>query len=268
MKQPDIRLLQLIVMAGLLLTGAISRDFSLSPAQVLLTFLSGLLSQWLFIRLLKIPKAGYLSALITCFGISLLLRSDSLWAQPLACFVAIASKFIITINHRHIFNPANLGVILGLTLFPGTWVTSGQWGADLSTALWLISIGFLIAGNAKRLDISLYFLGFYASLFLLIRILWYGYPIAVFFHQFQNGALLLFTFFMITDPMTIPRHKTGRLLHAAIVAVLAYLWQYYLYWNQGILWALFIATPLVPLWNRLFPARPFQWQHLSGDHHA
>ena len=263
MPQLDIRLWQLLIMASLLLSGVWFRDFSLHPAQIAFTFISGLSTQYLFLRLFKLQHLGYLSATITCFGLCLLLRSSTLWVHPVVVCLAIASKFLIRPQGAHLFNPANLGVVLGLTFFPETWVTSGQWGQDLTTALWLIAAGFFVAGNARRLDISAYFLLFYAALFLSIRVAWYGYSFAVFLHQFQNGALLLFAFFMISDPLTIPRHHKARILHAAIVAILAYIWQYQLYWYQGIIWALFWATFLVPLWNTLFPAPKYQWQSIK-----
>jgi Na+-transporting NADH:ubiquinone oxidoreductase subunit NqrB len=259
-RRTDVRLWQLAVMAGLLTVGVWLRDFSLQPAQIALTFASGLLTQWWFLRRTGLRQHGFLSAAITCFGLCLLLRSSNLWAHPAVAGLAMASKYWLRVDGAHLFNPANLGVILGLALFPNTWVTSGQWGADMATAGWLLAGGFLVAGNARRLDISVYFLICYAALLLAVRVLWYGYPPAVFFHQFQNGALLLFAFFMISDPMTVPRQRKARLLHAALVALLAYGWQYGLYKNQGILWGLFFATPLVPLWNRLFPGPAYQWQ--------
>jgi Na+-transporting NADH:ubiquinone oxidoreductase subunit NqrB len=247
-------------MASLLMAGVWFRDFSLKPAQIALTFSAGLLTQAFFLHTFHLQQRGFLSGIITCFGLCLLLRSSNLWVHPTVAVLAISSKFLIRPFDAHLFNPANLGVILGLTLFPQTWVTTGQWGADLTTASWLIAAGFFVANNAQRLDISAYFLIFYASLFLGIRVFWYGYSLEVFLHQFQNGALLLFTFFMITDPLTIPRHRTGRLIHAALVAILAYIWQYVLYYNQGIIWGLFFATFLVPLWNHLFSAPSYQWQ--------
>jgi Na+-transporting NADH:ubiquinone oxidoreductase subunit NqrB len=261
MKQTtDPRLWQLLVMASLLGLGVWLRDFSLKPAQIVFTFSVGLATQAIFLRTLNLQKHGFLSAAITCFGLCLLLRSSTLWVHPVVAALAISSKFLLRIDKQHVFNPANLGVILGLTLFPQTWVTSGQWGADLTTALWMIAAGFFVARNAQRLDISFYFLLCYASLLVAIRVFWYGYSWAVFLHQFENGALLLFAFFMISDPMTIPRHSVARLLHAVIVAVLAYIWQYVLYKNQGIIWGLFFATLLVPLWNRLFFAPRYQWK--------
>ena len=265
MPKLDIRLWQLIIMASLLLSGVWLRDFSLLPIQIVLTFVAGLSTQFLFLRYFNLQQRGFLSATITCFGLCLLLRSSTLWVHPVIACLAMASKFLIRPQGGHLFNPANLGVVLGLSFFPQTWVTSGQWGQDLSTALWLIAAGFFVANNARRLDISGYFLLFYASLFLIIRVAWYGYSFAAFLHQFQNGALLLFAFFMISDPMTIPNHRTARLIHAAVVAVLAYIWQYQLYWNQGIIWALFWATFLVPFWNQLFPAPRYQWHSYSGE---
>lgn len=263
--KPDIRLWQLLVMAGLLMLGVWFRDFSLTPAQIVLTFTFGLMTQAVFLQIFKLQQLGYLSAAITCFGLCLLLRSANVWVHPAVASLVMASKFLIRPQGAHLFNPANLGVVLGLTFFPGTWVTSGQWGSDLTTASWLLALGFFVAGNAKRLDISMWFLLSYAALFLTVRIAWLGYPLAVFFHQFQNGALLLFTFFMISDPMTIPRHPKARIIHAVLVAVLAFFWQYHLYKNQGIIWGLFFATLLVPLWNHLFPAPRYQWQHHSGE---
>lgn len=259
-KNSDPRIWQLIIMASLLMTGVWLRDFSLKPEQIALTFTAGLLTQAFFLQAFHLQQRGFLSGIITCFGLCLLLRCSNLWVHPCVAILAIASKFLIRFQNAHLFNPANLGVILGLTLFPQTWVTSGQWGADLTTASWLIAAGFFVASNAKRLDISAYFLIFYASLFLGIRVYWYGYSFNVFLHQFENGALLLFTFFMITDPLTIPRHHAGRVIHAALVAILAYIWQYVLYHNQGIIWGLFFATFLVPFWNRLFSAPPYQWR--------
>lgn len=256
----DIRCWQLLVMASLLLLGVWFRDFSLLPAQIFLTFAAGLSTQYLFLRRLKLQQKGFLSATITCFGLCLLLRSSTLWVHPVVAVLAMSSKFLLRPQGGHLFNPANLGVVLGLSFFPHTWVTSGQWGQDLSTALWLIAAGFFVANNVRRLDISLCFLLTYALLFLSIRVAWYGYSLAVFFHQFQNGALLLFAFFMISDPMTIPNHPKARIVHAVIVALLAYIWQYQLYGYQGIIWGLFWATFLVPLWNYLFPAPRYQWR--------
>lgn len=255
----DKRLLQFIIMSALLLFGVSYRDFSIQLPQIVLTFGAGLLTQTLFLKYLNISQRGYLSALISCLGLCLLLRSNTLWVHPLTASLMISSKFFIRIQGQHLFNPANLGVILAISFFPNTWVTSGQWGADFTSAAWLIVAGLFIASRVQRLDISLYFLSFYSLIFIVVRVIYYGYPLAVYSHQFQNGALLLFSFFMISDPMTTPRHHYARILHAALVAIITYLWQYYFYWHQGVIWALFITSFFVPLWNKLLPAPSYYW---------
>jgi enediyne biosynthesis protein E5 len=84
-------------------------------------------------------------------------------------------------------------------------------------------------------------------------------------HQVENGALLLFAFFMISDPRTAPDHPRGRIAHAALVAAIAYVWQFQLYRTNALLWALFLATPAVPVWDIIWPARRFEWNP-KGDH--
>jgi Na+-translocating ferredoxin:NAD+ oxidoreductase RnfD subunit len=64
---------------------------------------------------------------------------------------------------------------------------------------------------------------------------------------------------MISDPMTIPNHARGRIVYAALVALGAYLWQFYLFKPNALVWALFLLTPLVPVFDRLWPAARHAW---------
>ena len=204
----DARVYQILFLATLLATGALVRDFSLRPEQMALTFAAGLATQALFLRLLKIRGAGYLSAVITCFGLSILLRADTVWVHPLAATVAIASKFVLRVNGKHVFNPANLGVMVALLLLPGAWISPGQWGSDLALAAWFVALGALVSKKARRWDISWMFLACFVGL-VAARVAWLGQSPHVLLHQLQSGALLLFTFFMISDPMTIPNRRAA-----------------------------------------------------------
>jgi enediyne biosynthesis protein E5 len=258
MKRLDPRLYQLLFLGLLLLTGALLRDFSIRPAQILLTFAAGLLTQSFWIRRLGLVNVNNLSAAITCFSLSLLLRADNHWIHPLAAFLAISSKFLIRIRGKHVFNPGNLGVILALLFLPGAWVSAGQWGHDVALAGWFIALGTIVVVKAKRLDISWAFLGFYLGL-IGLRVLWLGQRPAVWYHQVENGSILLFAFFMISDPMTIPNRQRGRILYAALVAGLAFVWQFTLFRTNGLLWSLFLLSPLVPLLDALWPASRYEW---------
>ncbi len=255
----DARVYQILFLGTLLGAGAIVRDFTLRPEQMALTFAAGLATQLACVRALGLPRVGVLSAIITCLGLSILLRADSLWVHPLAAALAIASKFAIRSGGKHLFNPANLGVIAGVALIPGAWISPGQWGSDIASAAWVVALGALVSSRAHRLDTSWAFLACYLGL-VAVRNVWLGYEWAVFVHQLESGALLLFAFFMISDPMTTPNHRGARVAHAAMVAAAAFAWQYALFMPNGLVWALFLATPLVPLLDRILRAERFNWR--------
>ena len=70
----------------------------------------------------------------------------------------------------------------------------------------------------------------------------------------------MFAFFMISDPMTAPNRNAARLLYAACVAGLAFVWQFGLFMPNGPIWALFLCAPLVPLFDRLWPGTRPVWR--------
>jgi len=47
--------------------------------------------------------------------------------------------------------------------------------------------------------------------------------------------------------MTMPDDRRMRWFQAALVATLAFIWQFVWYRNGGPVWALFLLSPLVPL---------------------
>jgi Na+-transporting NADH:ubiquinone oxidoreductase subunit NqrB len=255
----DARLYQIAFLAALLTAGVLLRDFTLRPEQMALTFCAGLATQLACVRALRLRKVGCLSAIVTCFGLSILLRADSLWVHPLAAVLAIGSKFSLRVNGKHLYNPANLGVISTIVLLPGAWVSPGQWGNDIALAGWFLVLGALVTRAARRWDVSWMFLACFLGA-MALRVAWLGQSWAVFVHQLGNGALLLFAFFMISDPMTIPNRRGTRLLYAACVAGAAFAWQYLLFKPNALVWALFVCTPLVPLLDRLAPGARFHWR--------
>ncbi len=260
----DARLYQIAFQATLLGIGVVARDFTLRWEQMALAFAAGLATQVLWTRGLGLRRVGVLSALITCFGLSLLLRADSLWVHPLAAALALSAKFIVRVDGKHLFNPANLGVIIGIGLLPGAWVSPGQWGNDLAYAVWLVALGGIVTQRARRWDISWIFLAFWLGL-VALRVACLGQPWAIWWHQLGSGALLLFAFFMISDPMTIPNRPSARALYALLVASIAFWWQFVLFQPNALMWALFLATPLVPLLDYWLPGQRFAWQQPASS---
>ncbi len=261
----DPRLFQIFSLGILLAAGAYFRDFSIRPEQVVLTFAGGLLTQGACWRLNPSKPRSIRSAIISCLSLTLLLRADNLIAHPIAAAAAIYSKSLFRFRDKHLFNPATFGLICAIVFLPGTWVSPGQWGQDVAVAGWVVMLGMLVTNRARRGDISWTFLGFYLGA-LALRIEYLGQRWAVWTHQFESGALLLFAFFMISDPMTGPNDRRGRTAHAALVAALAYAWQIRLYHTNGLIWALFIAAPCVPIWDAIWPACKFEWTQNGGGH--
>ncbi|MFO1322852.1 MAG: RnfABCDGE type electron transport complex subunit D [Burkholderiales bacterium] len=258
----DARLFQIAFLATLLSVGVLIRDFALLPQQMALAFAAGIATQLAWIHALDIRHRGILSAVITCFGLSILLRADSLWVHPLAAALAISAKFVVRIHGKHLYNPANLGVILAITLLPGAWISPGQWGQAVALAAWFVVLGGVVVNRAQRSDVAWVFLGAYLGL-VALRVVALGQPWTIFLHQFTNGGLLLFAFFMISDPMTIPNRRSARVAYAIVVALAAFLWHFALFRPNGLVWALFFCTPLVPLIDRLWPAEKFEWRRAT-----
>jgi Na+-translocating ferredoxin:NAD+ oxidoreductase RnfD subunit len=123
-------------------------------------------------------------------------------------------------------------------------------------------MGGIVTGKAKRWDVSLTLLGSYAAL-IFGRAIWLGDPLTIPVHQLQSGALLIFAFFMISDPKTTPDARLGRVLYAIMVATLGFTIQFTFYNAAGIILALILTAPIVPLFDRLFPAGRYHWPKFS-----
>ena len=76
---------------------------------------------------------------------------------------------------------------------------------------------------------------------------------------FSSGAVLLFAFFMVSDPMTTPQHARARMAYAVLVALAAFVWQVLLYRPHGLIVMLFVCSWSVPLWNRAWLRPRFAW---------
>jgi enediyne biosynthesis protein E5 len=254
----DPRYLQIAFLASFLAAGIAFLDFDLPRWETPLVLAVALATQWSMTRLLRLPSAGYLSPIISSLGISLLLRTDQVWVAAFASFVAIASKFLIRIRSKHVFNPTTFGLGVSMLITSHAWCAPSQWGSNVVLAAWFVIFGCAVVQRAFRSDVSLAFL---ASWIVLKagRVLYLGQPSNVLWHQLSSGSLILFAFFMISDPKTTPDHRIGRVVLAGCVGVLAFVLQHTYWWQNSLIWALLILSPLVPLIDRLFAAPRFEW---------
>ncbi len=199
------------------------------------------------------------SPLISGLSLSLLLRSDELWVLGLGAALAIASKFAFRLRGKHVFNPANFGLIVAVLVTGQAWTSPGQWGSAAFLGLLMACAGGLVVYRAARSDVTYAFVGCYAAL-LFGRASWLGDPWTIPLRTLESGALLLFAFFMISDPKTTPNTRAGRILFGCLVAVAGAAIQFLLHRPNGFLWALFLSAPLVPGIDRILPGRRYRWR--------
>ncbi|MDJ0748805.1 MAG: RnfABCDGE type electron transport complex subunit D [Woeseiaceae bacterium] len=255
----DPRYYQVAVLTSLLTFGIAVLDFGIRWQNAAAILLTAQVVQFIGTRSASLPRFDPLSALITSLSLTLLLRTEFIALAMLAAIIAIGSKFLIRVRGKHIFNPANVALVTLMLTSDYAWVSSGQWGSAAIGAFALACLGFLVLTRAKRAETTIAFLTFYGTL-LFGRALWLGDPLSIPVHQMQNGALLIFAFFMISDPKTTPNSPIGRVLFASIVAGIAFTIQFVFYLPNGPILALIVSAPLVPLVDALLQGTHYRWE--------
>lgn len=258
----DARHLQIATLGNLVAVHLFGFDFGATPLQAAATVASALAAQFVCSRLAGATIFDWRSPLITGCSLTLLLRTHSPELWLLAPALGIGAKYLLRIRGKHIFNPAAFAIVVLLLTSPDVWVSPGQWGNAAWLTLLLAGCAGLVLQSAARIDTALAFLGAFAGL-LLWRAYSLGDPLAIPLHQLQSGALLLFTFFMITDPRSTPDRRTSRIIFAIAVATLGYWLQFRCQLRPGLYFALVGLSPLSPLLDWLLPAARFTWRTQS-----
>jgi hypothetical protein len=259
----DPRLYQIISLSVLLLYGLLWLDFDVSLGQTAVTIGTALLTQYAGTRFYNLPSFDPRSPLISALSLCLLLRTNHLAVAALASCIAIGSKFVVRWKDKHVFNPTNLALVVVLASGLG-WISPGQWGQVAWFGFLIACLGSLVVTRAARADVTLAFLVFYVGL-LFARALWLGDPLTIPLHQIENGALLIFAFFMISDPKTTPDSRTGRILLAILIATAAVVLQFGWYVQTALLWALAGGVLVVPVLDRLWRGTRYEWATVSQE---
>jgi enediyne biosynthesis protein E5 len=263
----DPRYYQIAVLSSLLIYGVGRLGFDVSLLQIVILLGSVLITQFLCGKLTATAAFDPRSALISGLSLCLLLRANSPLLLIVTAVITIASKFIFRWKRKHIFNPTNFGIVAMIVLTEAVWVSPGQWGSKLYFAFLMACLGGLVIHRAMRSDVSYAFLFSYVAI-LFGRAFWLGDPWAIPLKQLQSGALLLFTFFMISDPKTTPDSRPGRVIFGILVAAGAAYVQFGLYRTNGLLWSLAIFSALTPLLDYVLPGTKYQWDSLKPSLHT
>ena len=189
------------------------------------------------------------SAMLTGSGIALILRvpgtpNDHWTFHSWYVFAGIAAfslltKYAIRYRGSHLFNPSNLGLVLAFLLLGSTRVEPLDfWWAPLNgwmiTAYAVILVGGLLITGRLRLLASA--ATFWVALAIGLAVLaasghcitarWAFTPVCGYDYWkviITSPEILIFLFFMITDPKTVPTGRVGRLAFGLLVAVVSVL---------------------------------------------
>ena len=190
------------------------------------------------------------SAYITGISVGILIRSPAFWPYALCSAISITSKYVLRVKGRHLWNPSNFGISVMLFLAGDTVASlSIQWGNYLWPMLVIWALGSIIIWRLRRFHITAtYVVSFIA--FALLRSWITGNPWLSEIAPITGPMYQLFIFFMITDPKTTVRSKTGQCIVVFAVALLETVLRLY----QSVYapyYALFIVGPtalLIEMW--------------------
>jgi len=169
----------------------------------------------------KVPHLA--SAYISGISVGILLRSPYFWPFAVCSAIAIASKYALRANGRHIWNPSNFAIAMMVLLAHEAVATlSIQWGNDARVMVIIWVVGAMIIGRLRRFHISLTYVVSFV-LYAFIRSVITGDMFLAEVAPLTGPMYQLFTFFMITDPPTTVKGVRPQMLVAFLVATVEFL---------------------------------------------
>jgi ASPIC and UnbV/FG-GAP-like repeat len=291
----DPRLHLAAVIITLQVLGQAAFGFELSIAQILISVLtSAVLEVAIALRrqhVLMWPA----SALLTGNGVAFILRVPGTshgdwwsvrgwWIFAATAAVSLLSKHVLRLRGRHVFNPSNIGlVICFLALGSSRAAPLDFWWGPMSP--WLaLALGVIVIGGLailSRLRLLVIAVGFWIAFAAGIGVLalaghsmtarWHLGPITGGYFWWvlvTSPEILVFLFFMISDPKTIPEGRVARLVFAVAVGLVAALLiapQTTEFASKvAVLGALAIVCAARPLLERFLPAPGSQADRLPA----
>ena len=235
--------------AGVLVTvqvlGQVSIGFDLSIAQILVAMgTAGLLEVLLTARRTRVI-AWPASALLTGNGVALLLRVPGTehgdwfsmrgwWVFAATAALAVLSKYVIRSGDRPLFNPSNFALVVTFLVLGAQFADPQDlWWGPMSVGL-VVTYAVIIVGGVvitRRLHLLRVSISFWAVFGTLMAALaltghsiaarWSLAPVAGLEYWTTvvlSPEILIFVFFMITDPRTAARGRTAGMLFGGLVA--------------------------------------------------
>lgn len=123
-------------------------------------------------------------------------------------FLAMASKYLLTIRNRHVFNPAALGAFAaGLFGWGASW-----WIASPAMLPIVVIGGFLVVRKTRRFQTVVF-------PFLLLSLAYATKSVSL-ADALLSWPVVFFATIMLTEPMTLPESRNSQFFGAILVALL------------------------------------------------
>jgi hypothetical protein len=242
----DSRLHVASVIVTIHVLGQVALDFHVSVPQILAAILTCAVIEVVITFRRTRAFVWPASAMLTGSGVALILRVpstpvDDAWTfHHWYVFAAVAGGSLATkylIRHRgsHVFNPSNLGLVVAFVLLGSERVEPLDfWWGPLDGPM-LVAYAVILTGGVlitRRLGLLAAALTFWAGLAAGVGLLaasghcmvarWAFSPVCGFDYWrviVTSPEVLIFMFFMITDPRTLPSGRVGRCVFALLVAL-------------------------------------------------
>jgi Na+-translocating ferredoxin:NAD+ oxidoreductase RnfD subunit len=216
----DSRYIAPVFITCILIGGHLSFGILESYQKTLLAIVTSIVTELVLGRIFFHKWVHPASAYITGISVGILVRSPAFWPYALCSAVSIMSKYVLRVKGRHIWNPSNFGISALLFLVPGAVASlSIQWGNYLLPMLVIWGLGSVIIWRLRRFHITgVYVASFIAFAFVRSSITGSPWPSEI--APITGPMYQLFIFFMITDPKTTVRTKTGQCVVVFLVALL------------------------------------------------
>jgi Na+-translocating ferredoxin:NAD+ oxidoreductase RnfD subunit len=283
----DPRLKLSAVITSLQVLGQVSLGFKLSISQIL-TSIAVCAAIEMAVTLRRDHVLAWpASAILTGNSVAFILRANGTahgdwWTFHgvqyfvFAAVLSMLSKYVLrTPGHRHVFNPSNIGIVLTLLLVGPDFVFPQYlwWGPSrggVALAFVVIGLGALwILPKVGMVSMAASFLVTLAALIGALAVsgrsfvaVWQEAPVAGMSYWLNlalSPEVLIFVFFMMSDPQTAPRPPIGRVIYgvatAAFAALLLSSQQTEFGVKLAILSSLTVVCALVPVIEQI-TARP------------
>ncbi len=162
-------------------------------------------------------ESAYITALILALIMTPVDSLDGLPTLFLIAFFAMASKYMVAIAKKHLFNPSAFAVALGTVSLN---IGASWWAGNIWMVLFVILGGILIVRKIKREKMTLIFL-LTALAIVLIPGLLRGNDLLVMTQGLiLESPIFFFAFVMLSEPQTSPSDKKMQIFYGVLVGLL------------------------------------------------